>query len=381
LSDFVYDPLSSDLPGRLYDVYRELRDRHPVHHNPQRGFYSLVRHEDVWDSLVDTESYSSFGVPPSEGLIPFMIYMDDPRHRQLRALLSRAFTPRRVDALEPGIRQRARQLLDAMAARGGGDFLHEFASQLPSFVIGEMIGLPAEQRPMLLECTEGMIPVVPPAGSDMAGMAARIYQVFAGLLEERRREPRDDLMTALVEAELGGEGLSEDDMLGFCFLLLVGGNDTTTNLIGNGAVLLAQHPDQRKALAEDLARLPSAIEEMLRIESPTQNQPRMTRCEVEVHGVAIPAGQHVLQVLGAANHDERRFPDPERFDIERDASGHLALGHGVHFCMGSSLARLEARVAFEELLDRFPEYALEGEAGWVASRWARAHSEIPIRFA
>jgi cytochrome P450 len=210
--------------------------------------------------------------------------------------------------------------------------------------------------------------------------AMNIYQEFARLLAERRAERRDDLMSALLDAEIDGQRLREDELLGFCFVLIVAGNDTTTNLIANGAVLLADHPDQRKLLVEDPRRIPAAVEEMLRCESPAQALGRIARRPVELHGTTIPEGALVKLVWGAANRDEREFDAPDRFDVGRNPARHLGFGHGIHFCLGAHLARLEARVAFEELLARLPDYALDGRPGWLTSIWARAHDAVRVRF-
>ena len=188
-------------------------------------------------------------------------------------------------------------------------------------------------------------------------------------------------MSALLEAEIAGEALSEQEILGFCYQLIVAGNDTTTSLIGNGIALLARHPDQRALLAREPGRIPQAVEEMLRFESPAQALPRCASRDIELHGGHIPKGARVLLVWAAANRDEREFEAPERFDVERGIRRHLAFGHGIHFCLGASLARLEARVAFEELLARAPEYTLCADPEWIASRWARAHPRIQVEFA
>ena len=187
-------------------------------------------------------------------------------------------------------------------------------------------------------------------------------------------------MSALVDAEIDGERLGDEEILGFCYQLIVAGNDTTASLIGNGVVLLAQHPEQRAALVADPTGIPAAVEEMLRFETPAQALPRCAMTDIEMEGEKIPKGSRVLLVWAAANRDEREFPDPDRFDVARGASRHLALGHGIHFCLGASLARLEARVAFEELLGALPEYRLAAEPEWIVSRWARAHPEIPVEF-
>jgi hypothetical protein len=218
-----------------------------------------------------------------------------------------------------------------------------------------------------------------PSGADVqTPVFASIYREFAELLAERRAERQGDLMSALLDAEVDGERLSQPELLGFCFVLIVAGNDTTANLIANGIALLAEHPGERRLLVADPARIPDAVEEMLRFEAPAQQLPRRTTRDALRHGVLIPARSEVLLLWGAANRDERQFPDADRFDVQRRPR-HLAFGHGTHFCLGANLARLEARIAFEELLARFPDYALAGEVPWQRSFWARAHAALPVR--
>ena len=243
-----------------------------------------------------------------------------------------------------------------------------------------MIGVPPERRTTFLSHTRAMLSTDPSKSitETIRDPSLRLYEEFRQLLAERRREARDDLMSALIDAEIAGERLGDEEILGFCYQLIVAGNDTTTTLIGNGAVLLARHPEQRALLAKEPERIPNAVEEMLRIESPAQALPRRARRDLELHGKRIPEGSRVLLVWAAANLDEREFPDPERFDVERSIKRHLALGHGIHFCLGASLARLEARIAFEELLSRHPHYELLEEPGWITSRWARAHDAVPV---
>jgi cytochrome P450 len=379
---FVYDPARPDFQERLYDVYRTLRDDHPVHFEATTGQWSLSRYEDVRAAALDHAAFSSEGTDISRGLLPMIQALDPPRHDTLRALVTRAFTPARVAALEPEIRRIARELIDDFAAQGHADLVAQLARQLPSRVIGALIGIPAERREAFLEWTDALVEASPANALDerFRHPAIAIYREFAGLLAERRARRRDDLVSSLLDAEIEGRRLDDDELLGFCFVLVVAGNDTTTNLIANGAVLLADHPDARKRLAEQPAGLPAAIEEMLRYESPAQALPRIARRDVRIHGATIPSGAQVRLVWGAANRDERAFPEPDRFDIERDARGHLAFGQGIHFCLGAHLARLEARVAFEELLARIPDYRLAGRPAWTRSIWARAHPAVPIEF-
>jgi len=379
---FAYDPAAPDFQARLPEVYEWLREEAPVYRSPA-GWWALSRFEDVRAAAADPVLFSSEGTDISQGLLPFIQSLDPPRHDALRALVSRAFTAKRIAALEPRIRAVARELLGGFAGAGRGDLLAQYARQLPSRVIGELIGIPPEVREAFLGWTDALVEAAPDGeGAErVRGPAASIYREFSTLLEARRREPRDDLASALLEAEIDGVRLSQPELLGFCFVLIVAGNDTTTNLIANGAVLLARHPEQRKLLVEQPARLPNAIEEMLRLESPAQALPRILRRNATLHGVALSAGALVRLVWGAANRDPREFEDAERFDVARPLRRHLGFGHGIHFCLGAHLARLEARVAFEELLARLPDYALERAPGWRHSIWARAHDAVPVVFA
>jgi cytochrome P450 len=374
-AEFRYDPTAPGFQDEMVAVYRVLRDEFPVYHDAAKQQYALSRFDDVWRAVHDWESYSSL-VAEAQSLLPQMIFFDPPRHTAMRTLVSRAFTPRRVAEAEEAVRTTARGLLDDIAARGGCELQHEFAAILPSVVIGRMIGVPDEHIADFRSWTESFIEITGP--EDFADAAGKIYALFADLLAERRARPRDDLMTALLDAEVDGERLSDDERLGFCLLLILAGNDTTSSLIGAGTVLLAAHPDQRRLLVREPARWPAAIEEMIRIESPTQVLPRTTTVDVDLHGVTIPADSRVMLVWGAANLDEREFPDPERFDVTRTIRRHLGFGHGVHYCLGASLARLEARVAFEEWHARFPDYELAGDPERIPSSWARAYRRVPV---
>lgn len=378
----LYDPADPGFQDGLHATYRTLRDEHPLYREPRSGQWLLSRYDDVRAAASDPATFSSEGTDISRGLLPMIQALDPPRHDALRALVSRAFTPTRVAAMEPEIRRIARERIDAFASRGRADLMHEFASQIPSRVIGALLGVPPARREAFLEWTEALVEASPAGALDpkLRDPATRIYREFAGLLAERREARRDDLVSALLDAEIDGQRLSEPELLGFCFVLIVAGNDTTTNLIGNGAVLLAQHPEQREALVEEPARIPAAVEEMLRFESPAQALPRIARRDVSLHGATIPSGAQVLLLWGSANRDDRAFPDADRFDAARDARGHLGFGQGIHFCLGAHLARMEARIAFEELLARIPDYRLAEPPTWRRSIWARAHPRVSVEF-
>ena len=377
-----WDWTRPDYQDRLHEIYAELRAHHPVARSPS-GFWAVSRFADVYELASDTATYSSERTlisPP--GLVPTIQSLDPPRHDRLRALVSLAFTPSRVRAMEPRMRAIAQELLAPLLEAGRADLMAAYARHLPSRVIGEMIGIPDERIPDFLHWTEAMVEL--PSGKTQAeaieNPAASIYAEFARLLDERRRTRRDDLMSALIDARLDGVALTQEELLGFCFVLVVAGNDTTTNLIANGAVLLAEHPEQRRLLAQDPSLLPDAIEEMLRYEAPAQALPRRLLRGATLHGQPLREGEQLFLLFGSANRDEREFEQADRFDVRRRIKRHLAFGQGIHFCLGKSLARLEARVAFEELLARAPEYELAGPAPWLPSMWARAHARVPVAF-
>ena len=373
----LYDPHSPNLQPRLYDVYRTLRDEHPIYNNPERDLWIVTRYDDVCAVLQDPATFSSAEVEEAKLLMPMIVFMDDPTHAKHRTLLSKVFTPSRMAGLEGAVRASARNLFENAAKQGRCDFMRAVASQLPSIVICQLIGIPEERRATFVECTEMMIET----GADshpIAEPAAKIYAEFEALLKERRAERRDDLMSALLDAEVDGVGLSEQELLGFCFNLIIGGTDTTMNLLGNGTRLLWEHPEQREMLVGKPELIPAAVEEMLRIESPTQTLPRRPVRDVEIHGVTVPAQSRLLVCYGSANHDERVYEEPDRFDITKQRDRHLAFGIGGHHCLGAALARLEGRVAFEELLGRFPTYRVEGTAEWVTSRWARSQASLVV---
>ena len=377
---FVYDPYVPEFHAQSHETYRGLRDDHPVYHNAERGFWAISRFPDVWQATLEVETLTTETVEEGASLLPMLNYLDPPRHDRLRALVSRAFTFRRVGEMDPHIRRIAGELLDGLSGQTECDLVEDFATPLPGRIIAEMIGVPPDRRETFLGHTRKMLTTNPDLtiAEAIKEPSERIYEEFRRLLDERRSAPQEDLMSALIQAEIEGEKLLDEEILGFCYQLIVAGNDTTTSLIGNGAVLLAHHPEQKKLLAEDPSRIPNAVEEMLRFEPPAQALPRQTRKPFSLHGKTIPSDERVLLVWAAANLDEREFEDPERFDVTRRISRHLALGHGIHFCLGASLARLEARIAFETLLERFPDYSLLEEPGWLASRWARAHGQIRV---
>ena len=349
-----------------FPTYRLLRDEHPVFHDEARGAYVLTRFADVRDAARDHARFSS----AANRLEVFdrITRMDPPEHDVWRALLSAHFRPRRIATLEHDVRRLARELLADARARGGSlDVVHEYAAPIPSTMIGDLLGLDRVHHRRCHVLSEISI-----AGSSEEAAAANdeIYAMFEPLLAARRRAPADDLVSALLTATVDGASLTHEQLLGYLLHLVVAGNDTTANLIATGAVHLARDPHLRARLRAEPSATAAFVEEMLRFDGPVQMLFRTTVVPVELHGTTIPAGSVVELYWGAANRDERQFPDPDVLVLHRPELQHLGFGHGVHFCMGAHLARLEARVAFEELVAAAPDLALvpghvpEIKPGW-----------------
>lgn len=358
----TYSPFDAEVIADPYPVYRQLREDAPVFWSSRAGTWVLSRHVDVSAALGDPETYSSasgiFPTPPgvdmTELFLPMLIMSDPPRHTQFRQLVSKAFTPRRIAGLEAQIQSLVDGLLDETPETDAWDFVSGFAGPLPAIVIADMLGVPREDRDRFRAWSTTLIQSNPTRGEFGTGLdaAAALYNYFAAFLAERRAHPQNDLMTALVEAEVDGKRLSEDELLGFCLLLLIAGHETTTNLLANSAVILARHPESRRELADNPNLVPSAVEELLRFDSPVQGLSRTLTRQVTLHGQDMAAGATVLLLFGSANRDDQAFPDADRFDIHRAPERQVALGRGIHFCLGASLARLEARIALQALLTR-----------------------------
>ena len=366
----LYDPFSHDLHDDPYPVYRTLRDEHPLYFCEARKIWVLSRFDDVWGAVHDPQTFSSAqGIFPGLGendpdqMLPVMIMMDPPRHTELRRLVSRAFTRRRIADHAQAIREIARDLVDTLVDAGEGDLVEDLAKPLPTIVIADLLGVPREDRKAFRQWSDQIIqdnPDDPVAAARAMDGLASLLDYFADLIAERRRSPRDDLLTALITAEADGERLGEDELFAMCILLLVAGNETTTNLVSNSAVLFDQNPDQWRAIVADPSQLPGAIEECLRFDSPVQALARTLTRTVVMHGQAMNEGDKVLLVYGSANRDDREFSEPDIFDIERSVDRQLAFGHGIHFCLGAPLARLEGEIAYSELARRSPEWTVTG---------------------
>jgi len=382
-----FDPVIQDDP---YPVYRMLRDDAPVFWAPASNTWVLSRHADVTGALLDHQRYSSingvFPTPPDvpflESFLPMMIMMDPPRHDALRGLVSKAFTPRRIAALEAGIDALAVSLAQGLVSNAGrGDFIEDFAGVLPAMVIADLLGVPRQDRQQFRQWSSTLIQSNPARGEVADGLAAAaaVYGYFADFLAERRRAPRDDLMSALVAAEIDGQRLRDDELLGFCLLLLIAGHETTTNLLGNAAVVLAADRRSRRRLAADPALIGPAVEELLRYDSPVQGLSRVLTTDVTLHATTMSRGDSVLLLFGSANRDERAFTDPDIFDIGRKPEHQVAFGRGIHFCLGAALARMEARIALRALLSRLPEWSLDHAAAVrLRSGPIRGYLSLPI---
>ncbi len=386
-----FDPYAYDFHEDPYPVYRRLRDEAPVHRNDELGFFALSRHADVLAAFKDVETFSSRnGVSldadafhPNADVTMSFLAMDPPRHTRMRALVSRGFTPRRVMDLEPRIRALAVRSLDECAGREHCDFIADFSGRLPMDVVSLLLGVPDSDRDTLraladtvVHREEGVRGVPPAAGA----AALRLLQYFQALVSDRRANPRDDLTGALLAAEIDGDRLTEREVLGFLFLMIVAGNETTTKLLANALYWLWRNPAERDRVRADPGLLPEWVEETLRYDNTSQALARVVARDVEIHGTKIREGEKVVLLIGSANRDERAFEDPDRYDVLRRQRISLSFGHGTHYCLGAALARLEARIALEEFWRRFPDYEIE------AAGVARIHSvnvrgfrALPIR--
>jgi cytochrome P450 len=383
----MVDLFSDEARRDPYPAYRAVLARSPMLFDPGAGLWMVFDFEGVRRVLTDHETFSSGRGPD------WLIFKDPPRHTKLRAIISKAFTPRSVVALEPRIRGVVDELLDRVVDRGEMDLAVDFAIPLPLIVIAEMLGIPAADRERFRRWADVMLAMsytivcakgdeAERAMADFIATTGEMNAYLGELLARRRAEPRDDLLTRLVTAEVDGERLTQAEILGFFQLLLLAGSETTTNLINNAILCFVAHPAELARVRNDPALLPSAIEEVLRYRSPVQWMYRIPRREVELHGQTVPAGKLVLAMIGAANRDPSKFAEPDRFDVGRDPNPHLAFGHGNHFCLGAPLARLEARVALTAMRERLGEIRLASDAPWEPRRGMHVHgpARLGVRF-
>ncbi|MDJ0853381.1 MAG: cytochrome P450 [Myxococcota bacterium] len=386
-----FDPYDWKVHEDPYPFYRALRDEAPCYHNEERNFWALSRYDDVlagfrdWEGLSNTQGVSLEREQVREArLVMSFLGMDPPRHDHLRNLVSRGFTPRRVRDLEPSVRELARHYVDAFIEKGECDFIDEFAGKLPMDVISEMLGVPPEDRDelrawadLVVHREEG-VAEVPPEG--MAA-AANLIKYFSEHVARRRAQRTDDLASALIDAELDGERLEDIDIIGFLFLMIIAGNETTTKLLGNALYWAWRNPDQKAKLVANPALAEGWVEETLRYDPSSQLIARTSTRPLEFHGRTIPEDSRVALLIGSANRDERYWSEPDRFDVERNTTGSLAFGQGTHFCLGASLARLEGRVSLEEVLRRVPDWEVREEGTLrVHSSNVRGFAHLPIEF-
>ena len=363
-----YNPFDWETAHNPYPVYRQLRDEAPVYRNEQFGFWALSRYADVVAAHLNSDDFSSAHGVTIEGAekdAPFLIVKDPPEHTAHRRIVGRLFTPRRIALLEPFVRRTAAGLLDELRDADRFDVVEDFSFRLPLDVISELIGIPESYRLQIHHLSD-RIAVRESAEMTEDGILAtlELAGLLTDLVRERRASPGDDVITMLmntpVEEEDGRTRMLTDDELAGRFLeLSFAGHETVAKLIPNGVVALTWFPDARRELAANPALMANAVEEMLRWDPPSHYQGRWTTRDVEVRGTVIPAEQRVILVTGSAVHDERKYPDPDTFDIHRDIDRHVSFGFGRHLCLGASLARLETRVAFEELLKRFPDFSID----------------------
>ena len=362
-SGVSFDLTSPKVRANPYDIYERLRAKDPVHRMRLIDAWAMTGYEDAQEALSDHRRFSSGDNKLQYAPYRTMLDLDPPDHTRLRSLVSKAFTPRSVSALGPRIQEIVDELLDAAAGKERFDLIRDFAFPLPVIVIAEMLGIPAEDRDRFEVWSNDLALAVEPILSDeeverVERASDGIVAYFEGIIEQRRKRPEEDLLSALLAAEEEGDRLSHDELLGTLMLLLVAGNETTRSLIGNGMLALLEHPDQLQRLRENPQLLETAIDELLRYDSPVQFIVRVALEEMEFRGRRFRAGQRIMVLVGAANRDPTVFVNPGALDIGRKEKSHISFGRGIHYCLGSPLALLEARVAFANLLARFSSIEL-----------------------
>jgi cytochrome P450 len=370
IEPLTYSPYDYEIHEDPYPVYARLRNEAPVYRNDEFDFWALSRHEDVLGAFRNLDGFSNaYGVslepsafgPDAHQFMSFLA-LDPPRHTRMRSLVGKGFTPSKVAEMEHGIRTIALEHLEPALERGSFDFIADFAGKLPMDVISELVGVPRVDRAeirrladLVVHREDGLFDV-PPAGMDAAFTLVGYYQ---DMVDQRRKTPRDDLTSALLVAEIDGDRLTDDEIIAFLFLMVVAGNETTTKLLGNAWYWGWRHPDQRDKPFADPSRVADWVEETLRYDTSSQMLVRVARTAIELHGSKIPEGDRVLLLVGSANRDESVFPDPERYDLDRDTTKLVSFGSGRHFCMGAPLARLEARIGLGELTKRVAHYDVD----------------------
>ena len=387
-----FNPYDEKLQQEPFGIYEQLRTKQPVYYNERRGFWVISRYEDVKAAFRNHEQFSSAeGVTliyDSDGRATdaslnadILITSDEPHHKRLRDLVQRAFTSRHIQKLEPRLRSIVSELFDEVLQGGQCDYAAEFAGVYPATVICELLGCDEEHRSLFKRTADDLVRNADSPLLETLKRNEEMLTVVSAHVQARKERREDDLISALLDARIDGESLSDTDLFGFIFLLLIAGTETTTNLLTNALVFLEDNRMLRKRLVETPELVPQVIEELLRLESPVQGLSRTTRQKVIIAGTEIPAGERVLLLIGAANRDERKFNVPDAIDLSREQRDHLAFGYGVHFCLGASLARLEAKVGLEETLRRIPLYSIDRPAAQrLKSGPIRGFSRLPITF-
>jgi len=400
MSEPYYDPYDADIDADPHPTWKRLRDEAPLYYNERYGFYALSRYDDVLAASLDWQTYSSARgtvlemidtSPQLDGFSPYggrmMIFMDPPPHDELRKLVSRAFTPRRVAVLEGRARELCQELLEAQADTSEFDYLEDFAARIPTMLIGALLGVPNQDQNQLRIWADLMLRYEPEGVSPekLDGMQ-RLNEYMTEFVRERQRHPRDDMVSDLIASEITvADGttrkLSFEDVMAFFTLLQVAGSETTARLLGWAAVLLARHPDQRAKLRADRGLIANAVEELLRYEAPSPIQARFVTRDAEWYGRTVPSHSKIALLTGSAGRDERKYPDPDRFDVERKFDRHVSFGYGIHFCLGANLARLEGRVVIDETLSRLRDWHVdESKVEFVRTTTVRGPARVPIAF-
>jgi cytochrome P450 len=370
--DVYYDPYDVEINADPYPMFRRLRDEVPLYYNEQHDFFAVSRYDDVTRALVDHETFSSArgaiieliksGVEIPPGTV---IFEDPPIHDIHRKLLARMFTPRKINALEPTIREFCAQSLDPLVGQDRFDFITDFGAQMPMKVISSLVGIPEDDQVMIRDQTNAGLRTEagkPMNAAERDMLAGKIYEVY---IDWRADHPSDDIMTELLNVEFTDESgavrrLRREEILVYLSVVAGAGNETTTRLIGWAAKVLAEHPEQRRQLVENPDLIPQAVEELLRFEPPAPHVSRYVTRDVTLYGQKVPRGSTMMMLIGAAVRDHRQFPpDGDVFDIHREQRQHLSFSIGTHYCLGSALARLEGRIAIEEILKRFPEWDID----------------------
>lgn len=391
----MLDMFSPELRRNPYPMYQMMRQSQPVMYIEPLNIWSVFQYDDVRTVLSDHARFSSqFGqyempdanVSTQTRINSSLISSDPPRHTKLRSLINRAFTPRAVEELQPRIEAIANELLDKVVESGKIDLVRDLSYPLPVIVIAELLGIPSSDRDQFKHWSDEVVASADQFIGGTSSNSQRAHQemgeYFRGIIAKRRLHPQSDLISALLTAEIDNVRLGEEDILSFCWLLLVAGNETTTNLIGNAVLTLLEHPDQLSKLKQNPALLFSTIEEVLRYRSPVQAMFRITKQDTNLGGKIIPAGSRVIAWIGSANRDGEKFPYPDHFDISRSPNPHIAFGHGIHFCLGSPLARLEAKVALSAILHRLRELSRINDEPLEPARGFIVHGVtcLPLKF-